>query len=397
MTLSPHLNGALLDKLDYLALVAGEPSGDILAADVIKTLNQSDAFHYELHGIGGLLMQEAGLHSHWPMETLTVRGYVEAISQLPSIIKVRSELINYISDHPPKVYVGIDAPDFNLGIESIAKKRGIPTVHFISPSIWAWRKRRIKKIQEAVDHMLCIFPFETEIYKNSGVQAVYVGHPLASQIPMLGDKNRARVDLKISTDTTTIAVLPGSRLSEIKHIAPTFFSAIGLMSQSLNDQVQFVVPVATPALREPLNNLRNQLLNVAPHVQIYLVDRQASLCLESADSVLIASGTATLEAALWKKPMVISYKVPRLTAWIMKRQGYLPYIGLPNILSGKFVVPEILQDEATPEVLANATLKWLDRSAEVSRLQEHFTNLHQELKLPTSQLVADVIRQVAGN
>ena len=381
-------------KKGYVALVAGEPSGDLLASSVIKALNKNRPFEWPIQGIGGLHMQEAGMESLWPMDALTVRGYVEALSHLPQILKIRHELISHLKKQPPKAYVGIDAPDFNLGIEKVAKQLGVPTIHFISPSIWAWRKERITKIQDAVDYMLCLFPFEVELYANTRVHARYVGHPLASSIPLQGNKQSARQTLNLKQNLTTIAILPGSRISEIKHIAPTFFEAAGLMHRELNGAVQFVIPVATQILKPALLELKSNLIKKYPNIDLQLIDGQSGSCLEAADSVLIASGTATLEAALWKKPMVISYKVPTITAWIMKRQGYLPYIGLPNILSGKFVVPEILQNDATPQKLAQATLNWLDQPQAVANLETRFLELHHQLRLSTGELVAQTIQEV---
>ena len=391
-----------------LACVAGEPSGDLLAAPVLHALNQiPEMAGLSTYGVGGPLMQAEGFDSRWPMETLSVRGYVEALTQLPAILRLRKDLLNsFIHLDRPDVYLGIDAPDFNLGVEMKLRAAGIPTVHFVSPSIWAWRGGRIKKIKQAVDRMLCIFPFETEIYARAGIAASYVGHPLASNIPIECDVKGARDRLSLfpaikdtelqraDFDGLVIAVLPGSRGSEIEFIAPVFFEAMGLIASRLQGQVlQFVIPVATPRLRPALENLAARIRMQYPDIQIHLIDGNADTILEAADVVLIASGTATLQAALWKKPMVISYKVPWLTAQIMKRQGYLPYVGLPNILAGEFVVPELLQDDATPEKLANAVLHWLGKPQEVARLKERFSVMHELLRKPTGLLVAQAIGQ----
>ncbi|MBT8583840.1 lipid-A-disaccharide synthase [Polynucleobacter paneuropaeus] len=384
-----------------LACVAGEPSGDLLAAPVLSALNQiPDMADLEVYGIGGPLMQAQGFRSDWPMETLSVRGYVEAIQQLPAILRLRKELIHtLLTENRPDVYLGIDAPDFNLGVEMQLRKAGIPTLHFVSPSIWAWRAGRIKKIAQAVDRMLCIFPFETAIYERAGIAATYVGHPLASDIPLQPDTSGARQKLSqllhLSTDKldgTVVAVLPGSRGSEIEFIAPIFFDTMAVLANKLKGQkLYFLIPVATARLRAPLEALKSQLQNQYPEIQIHLIDGQADLVLEAADVVLIASGTATLQAALWKKPMVISYKVPWLTGQIMKRQGYLPYVGLPNILCGEFVVPELLQNEATPEALANALMTWLENPNKVTQLKSRFTEMHETLRRPTGLLVAQAV------
>ena len=390
-----------------LACVAGEPSGDLLAAPVLSALNQiPDMVGLEVYGIGGPRMQAEGMRSDWPMETLSVRGYVEAIKQLPAILKLRKELIaNLLGEGRPDVYLGIDAPDFNLGVELQLHKADIPTLHLVSPSIWAWRRGRIQKIAKAVDRMLCIFPFETEIYDRAGIASTYVGHPLASDIPLEPNVNQARQKIAQTLsvpsnvlDGLVIAVLPGSRGSEIELIAPVFFDTMQLLADRLKGQkLNFMIPVATPRLRAPLEQLLLNVKKSNPDIQIHLLDGMADEVLEASDVVLIASGTATLQAALWKKPMVISYKVPWLTAQIMKRQGYLPYVGLPNILCGEFVVPELLQDDASPEKLANAVQEWLNHPAKVNDLKTRFAQMHETLRRPTGLLVAQAVVQTITN
>ena len=386
-----------------LACVAGEPSGDLLAAPVLSALKQIPATsQLEVYGIGGPRMQAEGLRSDWPMETLSVRGYVEAIKQLPAILKLRKELIqSLLGEDRPDVYLGVDAPDFNLGVELALRKAGIPTLHFVSPSIWAWRAGRITKIKQAVDRMLCIFPFETEIYERAGIAATYVGHPLASEIPLAPNpasaKQRIETILSLpanALDGILVSVLPGSRGSEIELIAPIFFKTMAELAKRMQGQpLHFVIPVATPRLRAPIEALLKNTLEQNPGLDIYLVDGEADAVLEAADVVLIASGTATLQAALWKKPMVISYKVPWLTAQIMKRQGYLPYVGLPNILCGEFVVPELLQDDATPKNLAEGLLDWLNNPNKVNQLKTRFAEMHETLRRPTGLLVAQAVAQ----
>ena len=410
MTLLPPQRAALFGNgiaLPKLACVAGEPSGDLLAAPVLSALNQiPEMASLEVYGIGGPRMQAEGMRSDWPMETLSVRGYVEAIKQLPAILKLRKELIqNLLNEDQPDVYLGIDAPDFNLGVEMELRKAGIPTLHFVSPSIWAWRGGRIKKISQAVERMLCIFPFETEIYDKAGVASTYVGHPLASEIPLEPNTYQAREKLSqhlkipsASLDGLVVAVLPGSRGSEIELIAPVFFETMQLLTERFKGQkLHFLIPVATPRLREPIEQLLLKTKTVNSDIQIHLLDGMADEVLEASDVVLIASGTATLQAALWKKPMVISYKVPWLTAQIMKRQGYLPYVGLPNILCGEFVVPELLQNDATPEKLANALQEWLEQPNKVTKLKERFAQMHETLRRPTGLLVAQAVVQTIAN
>ena len=406
MTLLPPLRAALFDRaglVSKLACVAGEPSGDLLAAPVLSALKQIPATsQLEVYGIGGPRMQAEGLRSDWPMETLSVRGYVEAIKQLPAILRLRKELIqSLLGEDRPDVYLGVDAPDFNLGVELALRKAGIPTLHFVSPSIWAWRAGRITKIKQAVDRMLCIFPFETEIYERAGIAATYVGHPLASEIPLAPNpasaKQRIETILSLpanALDGILVSVLPGSRGSEIELIAPIFFKTMAELAKRMQGQsLHFVIPVATPRLRAPLEALLKNTLEQNPGLDIYLIDGEADAVLEAADVVLIASGTATLQAALWKKPMVISYKVPWLTAQIMKRQGYLPYVGLPNILCGEFVVPELLQDDATPKNLAEGLLDWLNNPNKVNQLKTRFAEMHETLRRPTGLLVAQSVAQ----
>ena len=406
MTLLLPPRAVLFDRAGLvakLACVAGEPSGDLLAAPALSALKQiPDTSNLEVYGIGGPRMQAEGLRSDWPMETLSVRGYVEAIKQLPAILKLRKELIaNLLGEDRPDVYLGIDAPDFNLGVELALRKAGIPTLHFVSPSIWAWRAGRITKIKQAVDRMLCIFPFETEIYERAGMSATYVGHPLASEIPLEPNPSSARQRIEQifnlpthALDGIVIAVLPGSRGSEIELIAPIFFKTMLELAERLKGQsLHFVIPVATPRLRGPLEDLLKKTVEQNPNLDIHLIDGEADAVLESADVVLIASGTATLQAALWKKPMVISYKVPWLTAQIMKRQGYLPYVGLPNILCGEFVVPELLQDDATPSKLSDALLDWLNNPNKVDQLKTRFVEMHETLRRPTGLLVAQAVMQ----
>ncbi len=411
MTLLPPLPVASFgnsgDALPKLACVAGEPSGDLLAAPVLNALNQiPDMAGIEVYGIGGPRMQAQGMRSDWPMETLSVRGYVEAIKQLPAILKVRKELIQQLlGKDRPDVFLGVDAPDFNLGVELKLRQAGIPTLHLVSPSIWAWRAGRINKIAQAVDRMLCIFPFETKIYDAAGIASTYVGHPLASEIPLepnpLTAKEKLCRQLGIpaqALEGLVVAVLPGSRTSEIELIAPVFFKTMELLTKQLKGQkLHFLIPVAASHLRNALESLLQKTKHAHPEIQIYLVNGMADEVLEASDVVLIASGTATLQAALWKKPMVISYKVPWLTAQIMKRQGYLPYVGLPNILCGEFVVPELLQDEATPEKLATALQNWLNNPSKVASLKDRFAQLHESLRRPTGLLVAQAVAQTITN
>ncbi|MFD1556368.1 lipid-A-disaccharide synthase [Paraburkholderia silviterrae] len=372
-----------------LAMVAGEPSGDLLAASLLKGLVGRLPDSAQYYGIGGPRMQATGFDAHWPMDKLTVRGYVEALKHIPEILRIRSELKHQLLADPPDVFIGVDAPDFNFGLEHPLRDAGIPTVHFVCPSIWAWRGGRIKKIQKAVDHMLCVFPFEPAILEKAGVAATYVGHPLADDIPLEPDVPGARRALGLPESGPVIAVLPGSRRSEISLIGPTFFDAMQIMQQREPD-LRFVMPAATPAIHAQLQELANLHQGLA----LTIIDGQSQVAMTAADAILVKSGTVTLEAALLKKPMVISYKVPWLTGQIMRRQGYLPYVGLPNILAGRFVVPEILQHFATPEALADATLTQLHDEANRRTLTEVFTQMHHALRQNTAERAAEVVARV---
>jgi lipid-A-disaccharide synthase len=372
-----------------IAMVAGEPSGDLLAASMLEGLTRLLPEGTRYSGIGGPRMKAAGFEAHWPMDKLSVRGYVEALRHIPEILGIRNEIKRQLLAEPPSVFVGVDAPDFNFGLEQPLREAGIPTVHFVCPSIWAWRGGRIKKIVKAVDHMLCVFPFETAIMDRAGVASSYVGHPLADEIPLEPDVAGARRQLGIAEGGPVIAVLPGSRRSEIELIGPTFFDAMELM-QLREPGVRFLMPAANPALRA----LLQPLVAAHPHLSLTITDGGAQTAMTAADAILVKSGTVTLEAALLKKPMVISYKVPWLTGQIMRRQGYLPYVGLPNILAGRFVVPEILQHFATPEALADATLQQLNDDANRRTLTDIFTDMHIALRQNTAQKAAEAVARV---
>lgn len=372
-----------------VAMVAGEPSGDLLAASLLGGLTRVLPSATRYFGIGGPRMAAQGFEAHWPMDKLAVRGYVEALRHIPEILRIRNELKRELLAEPPHVFIGVDAPDFNFGLERALRGAGIPTVHFVCPSIWAWRGGRIKTIAKSVDHMLCVFPFETALLEKAGVSASYVGHPLADEIPLEPDVAGARAALGLPATGPIVAVLPGSRRSEIGLIGPTFFAAMAIMQQR-EPSLRFVMPAATPALRE----LLQPLVDAHPQLALTLTEGDAQRAMTAADAVLVKSGTVTLEAALLKKPMVISYKVPWLTGQIMRRQGYLPYVGLPNILAERFVVPELLQHFATPEALADATLVQLHDDANRRTLTEVFTQMHLTLRRNTAERAAEAVARV---
>ncbi|TSP14144.1 lipid-A-disaccharide synthase [Cupriavidus campinensis] len=375
-----------VNKRGTIAMVAGEASGDLLASLLLEGLHARLGESVDFAGIGGRRMMAQGFVSHWPMETLSVNGYVEVLGSLREILATRRAIRDKLLANPPLCFIGVDAPDFNFGLEVPLRRSGIPVVHFVSPSIWAWRGGRIRTIARAVDHILCLFPFEPGIYAKAGIPATYVGHPLADVIPMVPDVQGAREKLGLPEGKRIVAVLPGSRQSEVRNLGATFFAAMARMHR-MDGNLAFVLPAASAPLHEIIRGLHERY----PEIDLTVVDGQSHLVMEAADVVLLASGTATLEAALYKKPMVISYKVPWLTAQIMKRQGYLPYVGLPNILSGRFVVPELLQDDATPEALARETLLQLNDESNIAFLREHFTTMHETLKRDTANLAAGVV------
>ncbi|CAM2145824.1 lipid A disaccharide synthase [Pararobbsia alpina] len=375
-----------------LAMVAGEASGDLLAGSLLGGLHRHLPADTRYYGIGGPRMAAQGFDAQWPMDKLSVRGYVEALRHIPEILGIRNALKRRLLDDPPTAFVGVDAPDFNFGLEEPLRKAGIPTIHFVSPSIWAWRGGRITKIARSVDHMLCVFPFEPEIYAKANVPTTYVGHPLADTIPMTPDPVAARRRLGVPVDGKIMGVMPGSRRSEIALIGPLFFAAMQLI-HTREPGVRFLLPAASPVVRELLQPLVAQY----PQLPLTITDGDSHGVLEASDAMLIKSGTSTLEAALYKKPMVISYKVPWLTGQIMRRQGYLPWVGLPNILAHKSLVPELLQENATPETLADAMIEQLTNETHRAALIEEFTRMHESLRRNTADTAAAAIAQVIAD
>jgi len=320
---------------------------------------------------------------------LAVRGYVEVLRHYRGIVAIRDQLRQRLLAQPPDMFIGVDAPDFNLDLEAGLKAAGIPTVHFVCPSIWAWRPERIEKIRRSVDHMLCIFPFEPALLAQAGIAATYVGHPLAQTIPMHPDRLAARQALGLAADRPVVAVLPGSRQSEIENLTPRFVQAAQIM-QRQNPDLQFVLP-AIPSLQARVQALIDAQGGV---LGLEVLTGQSHAALAACDVTLIASGTATLEAALFKRPMVIGYHMNWLSWQIMKRQQLQPWVGLPNILSGDFVVPEFLQDRCTPEALAKACLSWLTDPDRVDALQSRFQQLHLALQRDTAQLSTHALEKV---
>jgi lipid-A-disaccharide synthase len=375
-----------------LALVAGEVSGDMLAGRLMAGLRPHlpDA---RFHGIGGPRMIEQGLVSDVPMDTLTVRGLFEVIPRYREIKGIQNRLRDRLLRERPAAFIGADYPGFNLGLEEQLRTAGIPTVHFVSPQIWAWRGGRIKKIQRAVSHMLVIFPFEEQLYRDAGVPVTYIGHPLAEMIPLQPDVAAARRTLGIDPAARVVTIMPGSRMAEIKYLSETYVRTARLLAQR-DPGIRFVAPMAGERQRA----LFTELVAKAglSDVPIQLVDGDSHTAIAAADAVLVASGTATLEVALFKKPMVIAYKVMEASWQIMRHMGYMPWIGLPNILSREFVVPEFLQHAAGPEALAEALWKQLEDEPGRRRLEQRFTDMHHSLLRNSAKESAEAVLRVIG-
>lgn len=367
-----------------IAMAAGESSGDLLASLVLPALRDAIA-DIECAGIAGDRMTAAGCAPWFHVRELSVRGYAEVLRHLPRLLRLRAQFVARVRAWPADLYIGVDAPDFNLGVEMRLRSEGIKTVQYVSPAVWAWRPERIGRISEAVDHMLCLFPFERAQMSAAGIRATYVGHPLASTIPRTADAPAARVRLGLDPQRPVVALLPGSRPAEVAALAPPFFGAASLLAR--DSQLQFVVPVADPSLAPALRALRER----KGLDRIVLVDGRSHDCLEAADAVMVAAGTATLEAMLFKRPMVIAYKVPRLTESITLRKAVIPYVGLPNVLAGRYIVPELLQEAVEPSRLAALVRSFLDQPAEVARLCERFDAQHEALARDTPRLVAQAI------
>ncbi len=378
-----------------MAMVAGETSGDLLAGLLIDGLKARwpaiDTF-----GIGGPQMQARGFSAWWPSDKLAVRGYVEVLRHYREIVGIRQQLKDRLLDQKPDVFVGVDAPDFNLDLEASLKAAGIKTIHFISPAIWAWRADRMEKIRRSVDHVLCIFPFEPALLAAHGIAATYVGHPLANVIPMQPDRAAARRKLGLGDEDRVVAILPGSRKSEIGYLARRFFEAAALISRT-RPAIKFIVPTI-PALSQEIGQIQRSAAFAGLLANLQIIEGQSHTALAACDVTLIASGTATLEAALFKRPMVIAYNMNWLSWQIMQRKKLQPWVGLPNILCQDFVVPELLQDAATPAALAAAVLQWVDAKSatpdKIVALEQRFTRLHAELQRDTFQLATDAIQKI---
>ena len=370
------------------AMVAGEASGDLLAGLLLDGLRARWP-GLRAAGIGGPRMTERGFEAWWPHDKLAVSGYAEVLLHYRELVGIRKALRDRLLAERPEIFVGVDAPDFNLDLEAALKAQGIRTVHFVCPSIWAWRPERAEKIRRSADHVLCLFPFEPQLLAGHGIASTYVGHPLAGVIPMEPDQAAARRALGLHEEGQVLAILPGSRASEVARLARRFFDAAMLLRKA-RPAIRLVVP-ALPARRDAIAEAA-RVAGVTGGLTI--VEGQSHTVLAACDLALVASGTATLEAALFKRPMVISYAVNWLTYRIMKPKQLQPWLGLPNILCGDFIVPELMQDDAKPEALAAALLDWLESPARMAAVQENFRALHRTLQRDTAQLATDAIQKV---
>lgn len=368
-----------------IALVAGEASGDILGSGLMRAIKARHP-DVEFIGVGGPLMEAQGMTSYFPMERLSVMGLVEVLGRLKELLARRKLLIQTLIDQKPDVFIGIDAPDFTLNIELKLRQAGIKTVHYVSPSVWAWRQKRVLKIREGCDLMLTLLPFEARFYEEKGVPVRFVGHPLADTIPLQADRLAARAELGLN-DGPVVALMPGSRGGEVGRLGALFFDAAERLLAARPD-VRFVLPCASPQRREQIE----QLLQ-GRNLPLTLLDGQSHVALAACDTVLIASGTATLEALLYKRPMVVAYRLAPLTYWILKRMVKSPYVSLPNLLAQRLLVPELLQDAATAEALAQTLLPLLDNGSEQTA---GFDEIHRTLRRDASNQAADAVLDLMG-
>ncbi len=370
-----------------IGMVAGEPSGDVLAAGMVAELKRQypDAI---IEGIGGPHMIEQGFHSLFDMETLSVMGLVEVLSHLPAILKVKKQLLKHFEQHPPDIFIGIDAPDFNLRVEKTLKARGIKTIHYVSPTVWAWREKRVHKIAKAVNRVLGLFPFEQQVYDKYRVPYTFVGHTMADAIALIPDQDKARTALELPLNVPVLAVLPGSRRGEVETLLPVFIETMEVIHAKRPD-IQFVIPAANHHRLTQINAMLASHNDAASRLPILVTSGSAREAMISSDVILLASGTATLEAMLCKRPMVAAYKLAPLTYKIMQRLYKAPYFTLPNLLANEAIIPELLQEEVNAENMSNQVLAFFesDNSALISR----FTDLHHTLKCNADKTAAKAV------
>lgn len=376
-----------------VGIVANEASGDLLGAAVIEELGRlvPDA---SFTGVAGPRMLAAGCETRFAMERLSVMGLTEVVGHLWELLGLRRALANYFLAGRPDVFIGIDAPDFNLGLERRLRAAGIPTVHLVSPTVWAWRPGRVKGIRRAVDLLLCIFPFEASFLREQGVPARFVGHPLADQIPLEVDRTAARIALGLSVADTLVALLPGSRVGEVERLAAPFIET-AVRCLAVRPGLRFVVPLVNPRLRELF---ATQLERLAPDLPITLVDGQSREAIAAADGVLTASGTATLETLLLKRPMVVGYRIHPLTYHLVKWSGLVkvPHIAMANLLAGRELAPEFIQDRCRADLMAPALLALLDDSERVARITEEYARIHADMRHHAARAAALAVLELIG-
>jgi len=373
-----------------VGMVAGEASGDLLGAHLIAALKARRPA-MEFAGIGGPRMSAEGLQSHFPMDKLSVRGYAEALRHYREIMRIRASLAKGMLRDQPDLFIGVDSSDFNLGLERKLKDAGIPTIHYVSPAVWAWRRWRVRRIARSVNRILVMFPFEEPLYKAAGVPVTYVGHPLADVIPFDPPKDEARAQLRLPSRKLIVALLPGSRRSELEYMAGAFVLAAHRFRQEIHE-VHFVCPMVTRETREMFERAIHE--NQRTDLPLTLLFGHSHEALAAADIALVASGTATLETALFKCPMVIAYRQSPITWALMRQMLYLPYVGMPNILAGERLVPELLQDEASPANLAGALLSLVRDTAAQRRQIERFREFHELLRQNAAEKAADAVLSV---
>lgn len=382
-----------VNKVPVVALSAGEASGDLLGAHLMQAL-RARCPQVRFVGIGGPKMRALGMDCWHEQEALAVRGYVEVLRHLPRILAIRRDVKRRLLALRPDVFVGIDAPDFNLGLAGYLKANGLKTLHYVSPSVWAWRQERVAKIVQQVDEVLCLFPMEPPLYHAAGGRARFVGHPLAQMLPFEPNRQAARAKLHLPDDVPVFALMPGSRMSEVDYLMPVFLQAAVLVRQRL-PEARFVLPYATVQTGE---RVRHHIeCGGFADLNVQLQHDATADCCVVADAVLVASGTATLEVALCQRPMVVAYKISPMTyAWV-KRKIRVPFVSLPNVLLGRGAVPELLQDAATPEALAQALLAWYDNPEKVAQLQSDFADLHRLLHKDTAAEAAEAVLAHMGD
>ncbi len=374
-----------------VGIVVGEASGDMLGAGLMAALQKRypDAV---FEGIGGPRMLALGFNSFFPQDRLAVMGLIEPLKRLFELLRIRRHLATHFSRNPPDVFIGIDSPDFTLSLEETLRAKGIATVHYVSPSVWAWRQKRIVKIARAVDLMLTLLPFEASFYQQHQVPVCFVGHPLADQIPLHSDQQAARASLGLDAQVRYVALLPGSRGGEVNMLGPVFWRAAAWCLQQCPD-VQFVVPAANAARRV---QIEQQLAALPTPLPLQIIDGQSQTVMTAAEVVLMASGTTSLEAMLLKRPMVVAYKFSKLGYWILSRLVKTRHFALPNLLADEPLVPEILQDDVTPERLGRELLAYLQQPQEVRRLQQRFTEIHEHIRCDASEKAAAAVLQLIG-